>query len=608
MSDIIHLLPDSVANQIAAGEVIQRPASVVKELVENALDADSTEITVVIKDAGKQLIQIIDNGKGMSETDARMSFERHATSKISKAEELFSLRSMGFRGEALASIAAIAHVELKTKQRGSELGTHLVINGSEIIKQEVVNCSEGCNFAVRNLFFNVPARRKFLKKNTTEFGHILNEFRKTALTRPDVNFTLIEDDVVVYKLITGSYLQRIANLFGKSIQQSLVPVNTKSSIINISGFIGKPETARNKQSENFFFVNNRFMKHAYFNKAVLSAYDQIIAKDSAPVYFLYFDIAPESIDINIHPQKTEINFENAQMIFQILRSSIKESLGKYNIVPSIDFDREGAFEISYLSQNTLIKQPEITLNPNYNPFNTETKHNSQSTENFHKTQREKDNLGNWAELLSTFENPGEKLPIQKTIQADNSLFTSNYVQLKNKYIVTPVKSGLMLIDQKRAHERILYERFRNEMKSKTSCSQQTLYPVSLELEPNEFSLIYELQNQIREAGFDIGTLGKSTIVVSGIPSYLTGSDPEELVRSLIENIKSEEGNISNNVQEFIACVVSKSASIKYGQKLSSPEINQLIESLFSCSSPNFSPSGKIIISILNTDEIEKKFK
>ncbi len=608
MSDIIHLLPDSVANQIAAGEVIQRPASVVKELVENALDADSTEITVVIKDAGKQLIQIIDNGKGMSETDARMSFERHATSKISKAEELFSLRSMGFRGEALASIAAIAHVELKTKQRGSELGTHLVINGSEIIKQEVVNCSEGCNFAVRNLFFNVPARRKFLKKNTTEFGHILNEFRKTALTRPDVNFTLIEDDVVVYKLITGSYLQRIANLFGKSIQQSLVPVNTKSSIINISGFIGKPETARNKQSENFFFVNNRFMKHAYFNKAVLSAYDQIIAKDSAPVYFLYFDIAPESIDINIHPQKTEINFENAQMIFQILRSSIKESLGKYNIVPSIDFDREGAFEISYLSQNTLIKQPEITLNPNYNPFDTETKHNSQSTENFHKTQQEKDNLGNWDELLSTFENPGEKLPIQKTIQADNSLFTSNYVQLKNKYIVTPVKSGLMLIDQKRAHERILYERFRNEMKSKTSCSQQTLYPVSLELEPNEFSLIYELQNQIREAGFDIGTLGKSTIVVSGIPSYLTGSDPEELVRSLIENIKSEEGNISNNVQEFIACVVSKSASIKYGQKLSSPEINQLIESLFSCSSPNFSPSGKIIISILNTDEIEKKFK
>jgi DNA mismatch repair protein MutL len=608
MSDIIHLLPDSVANQIAAGEVIQRPASVVKELIENSLDAGATEITVVVKDAGKMLIQVIDNGSGMSETDARMAFERHATSKISKAEDLFAIRSMGFRGEALASIAAVANVELRSKETGSELGISIVINGSEVLKQEAVNCAEGSNFSVRNLFFNIPARRKFLKKNSTELGHILNEFRKTALTRPDVAFSLIEDESTVYKLLPGTHLQRIAGLFGKTIQQNLVPVNTKSSIISISGFIGKPETARGKQTENFFFVNNRFMKHAYFNKAVLSAYDQIIPKDTVPAYFLYFEISPDAIDINIHPQKVEINFENSQMIFQIIRSSVKEALGKYNVVPSIDFDQEGAFEIPFLSKDTIIKQPEIKYNPDYNPFETSSGERTQLNSGNYVSQREKDNLGNWEDLLSSFENTHEKQDIQLKTENIENEFSNKYIQLKNKYIVTPVKSGLMLIDQKRAHERILYEHFRNEMKSETSYSQQTLYPVTIELQPNDFSLIFEMLNQIRAAGFDISVMGKSSVIISGIPSYLSDTDPEELFRNLLENIKSEEPDISNNMQDFIARVLSKSSSIQYGQKLSNTEINHIIESLFACSSPNFSPSGKTIITILNIEELEKKFK
>ncbi|NPA44524.1 MAG: DNA mismatch repair endonuclease MutL, partial [Chlorobi bacterium] len=481
MSDIIQLLPDAVANQIAAGEVIQRPASVVKELIENSIDAEAKNITVNIKDAGRTLIQIIDDGKGMSDTDARMAFERHATSKIREANDLFAIQSMGFRGEALASIAAVADVELKTKLHNEELGTYIHIKGSQIIKQETISCPEGSNFSVKNLFFNIPARRKFLKKDSTEFKHVVTEFKKVALANPEISFSLIHNEKIIFKLNKGNTKQRISEIFGKSIYKSLVPVESNTSILKISGFIGKPEIAKKRNEEQYFFVNKRFMKHPYFYKAIILAYDQILKPDIQPSFFLYFEINPSKIDINIHPAKIEINFDDSHGIFQLLRASIRQALGKYNVVPTIDFDTEGSVDIPYSGNDNLnFENPKISDFNDYNPFEN-TKKTNQKIQNtsYHKEKKEE----NWERLFESFEskiNTETSVPEQKQITETENNYKKIF-QLKNKYIVTPVKSGIMLISITRAHERILFEDLLNSVTNNNIVTQKTLYPIKIQL-------------------------------------------------------------------------------------------------------------------------------
>jgi len=611
MSDIIHLLPDSVANQIAAGEVIQRPASVIKELIENSIDSGADEIKIIIKDAGRTFIQVIDNGKGMSETDARMAFERHATSKISKAEDLFSIRTMGFRGEALASIAAIAQVELKTKQTGSELGTYIIINGSEIEKQETVTCQKGTIFTVKNLFYNIPARRKFLKANSTEFGHIETEFLKTALTQPNIAFTLIHNDTVIYTLHISNLRQRITSIFGKNFGQYLIPIEVNTSIINIVGYLGKPEIAKKTKSENYFFVNNRYMRHSYLHKAVSSAYEQIIPGDSSPVYFLYFDINPDKIDINIHPQKTEINFENTHEIFQILRTSVKEALGKFNIAPSIDFDQEGSIEIPSYSSSNIIKQPEIEINPYYNPF--DKIRNSSYNSNFKNHQNNNENIENWEDLYNGFEKNNKNDSLEE-IENEPNLFNENqnnlgkFIQIQNKYIVTPVKSGLMFIHQKRAKHRILYEKYLESIDNQQSVTQQLLYPENIEMSQSDFAIIETFIEDLKQVGFDISIFGKHSIIVNGIPSYLDKSNPTEIISSVLGEIKTYGKDLKIGSKEKIALILAKSSTAKFFEKLNSEEMSYITDNLFACKMPNFSPDGKTIISIIGIEEIEKKFK
>jgi len=619
MSDIIQLLPDAIANQIAAGEVIQRPASVVKELVENAVDAGATEITVNIKDAGKTLIQIIDNGKGMSETDARMAFERHATSKIRKAEDLFKIDTMGFRGEALASIAAVATAELKTCAANSEIGVHLIISGSEIEKQEVISCPKGSNFSVRNLFFNIPARRKFLKKDATEFSHIVSEFQKTALTHPEICFTLIHNSSTIFKLQICGLRQRITDIFGKQINKQLVSVNSETSILNIYGFIGRPESAKKKRGEQYFFVNKRYMKHPYFHKAITLAYEELLRPGYSPPYFLYFDIAPDKIDINIHPQKTEIKFTGEPEIFQLIRASIKQTLGKFNIVDSIDFDQEGAIHIPYLHKDTQVVEPEIPVDSSFNPFEEEekvaVKYGAANYGNFErfsrsKTSREKQNNRNWENLYSGFEKESGggafiPEPEQQEIQPKEN-YHGKFFQLRNKYIVTSVKSGLMLIDQKRAHERILFEEFTKAIQDKAVPSQQTLYPENIELSASDFALISNKINDLKEIGFDVSIFGKQSVVVNGTPGFIDNTDIKELITNLIQNLRQQTDAVEDTKEE-IAKIMAKASASGYGRSLLPEEIRSITDKLFACQMPNFSPSGKTVISIISFNEIEKLF-
>ncbi len=606
MSDIIQLLPDSVANQIAAGEVIQRPASVVKELMENAIDAESDTITVNIKDAGKTLIQIIDDGKGMSETDARMAFERHATSKISNANDLFAIGTMGFRGEALASIAAVADVELRTKIPENELGTYIHIKGTAIQKQEPVSCSPGANFSIKNLFFNIPARRKFLKKNVTEFNYIKNEFQKVALAYPEIGFSLIHNDNTVYKLRGGSLRQRIIEIFGKNINQYLVPVNSETSILKIYGFIGKPEIARRSKKEQFFYVNNRFMKHPYFYKAVLSAYEQIIDPSTLPVFFLYFEISPDKIDINIHPAKTEINFEDSRGIFQILRATVREALGKFNVVPSIDFDREGEIEMPYINENAEYNAPEVSYDPTYNPFeqNSNTYSNKSTNKNY------KDNIDNWEKLYEGFENENmqeNSFPEQKTIDDNEETGFVKVFQMKNKYIVTPVKSGLMIINPKRAHERILFERFMSMSRTDSISSQKVLYPQIIELNLNDLELISQVLDDLGQIGFEITISNDENLQITGIPAHLTDLNQKDLIERILINLKDDGQNIIDNAKERLSEITAKAASVNYGRKFTSEEMKNVIDNLFACQMPNFTPSGRTIISIIKYEDIEKLF-
>ena len=616
MADIIQLLPDSVANQIAAGEVIQRPASVVKELVENAIDAGASQVTVNIKDAGRTLIQIIDNGCGMSDTDARMSFERHATSKIRSANDIFAIRTMGFRGEALASIAAIADVELRTKEHDKELGTFIHISGSEVISQEPVSCDNGTNFQVKNLFFNVPARRKFLKSNPAELKHIINEIQRIALANPEIALSLHHNGSVVYELNSSNKRVRIVSMFGKSINQNLIPIDTETTLVKISGFIGQPKYSRKTFGEQFFFVNKRFMKHPFFHKAILLAYEKILPPDSIPSYFIYFDLNPADIDVNIHPTKTEIKFENESAIWQILQASVREALGKFNIVPSIDFDQAGSIDIPMpLHHFDEVSIPEIKVDPTYNPFEPRpvSKNYSGSANTFQQKPAERPDVTNWQSLYKGLENQTEinpeipdREPVQIRIEEQQTSRSS--IQFKNKYILTPVKSGLMVIDQKRAHERILYERLLQVLENHEVASQQQLFPETFELNASDATLLASILPDLRALGFDIREFGKHTFIINGTPGVLNTSTPVEIIECLLEEYKNSPVNLQEKARETVAISLAQASAIPYGQTLKPNEVNELIDNLFACQTPNFSPKGKKVLAIIPIDDFEKILK
>ncbi len=612
MSDIIQLLPDSVANQIAAGEVIQRPASVVKELVENALDAGADEITVHVKDAGKTLIQIVDNGCGMSPTDARMAFERHATSKISTANDLFRIRTMGFRGEALASIAAISDVELRTKKVEDEVGTFIHILGSEVKTQEPAACGNGASFIIKNLFFNVPARRKFLKGNTTELKQVIWEIQRIAIPNPAVKLSLFHNNSLVYELPKTNHRKRIVDLFGKAINQSLVQVNGETSLLNIFGFVGQPKFARKTIGEQFFFVNGRFIRHPYFHKAVMQAYQQLLPPDAFPSYFLFLETDPANIDINVHPTKTEIKFENDRDIWQIIHAAVRESLGKHNVVPSIDFDQSGSIDIPIpLKSADSIPFPEIQINRDYNPFDSAK---TGTAGNFGRSQAVKRNLEHWEDLYN-----GAQLKLKPVDDFDSgkeAIFTQptgqfsgkKNLQLKQKYILTPVKSGLMVIDQKRAHERILFEKFMEVLKSDSVASQQLLFPQTIELNPADAAILQDILPELLSLGFDIREFGKDTFIISGTPGVLDVSTPELIVEKLLEEYKNSPVDARSKAREQIAISLSKASSLGYGVDLKQEEIDHLIDNLFACSTPNFSPDGKKVLTIISISDFEKSFK
>ena len=616
MADIIQLLPDSVANQIAAGEVIQRPASVVKELVENAIDAGATQIKVNIKDAGRTLIQIIDNGSGMSDTDARMAFERHATSKIKTANDIFAIRTMGFRGEALASIAAISEVELRTKEHDHDLGTFIHISGSNLITQEPVSCDNGTNFQIKNLFFNVPARRKFLKSNPAELKHIINEIQRIALANPEISLSLHHNGSAIYELAGSNKRVRVVSIFGKNINQSLIPLDTETTLVKISGFIGQPKYARKTFGEQFFFVNKRYMKHPFFHRAIMQAYEKILPPDAIPSYFISFDLDPAEIDVNIHPTKTEIKFENESMIWQILQASVREALGKFNIVPSIDFDQAGSVEIPMARHNfDEVSMPEIKVNPSYNPFETQTpsKSHSGTGSSFSSRPIERPNPTNWQSLYKGLEpdfgtkreNQDEE-PVQFRIEEQQT--TKSSVQFKNKYILTPVKSGLMVIDQKRAHERILYERLMQVLENNEVASQQQLFPETFELNASDATLLTSILPDLRALGFDIRDFGKNSFIVNGTPGVLNTSSPIEIIESLLEDYKNSPVNLQEKARETVAISLAQASAIPYGQALKPGEISELIDNLFACQTPNFSPKGKKILSIMPLEDFEKLLK
>ncbi len=611
MSDIIQLLPDSVANQIAAGEVIQRPASVVKELVENSLDAGASEIVIHIKDAGKTLIQITDNGCGMSPTDARMAFERHATSKISSANDLFCIRTMGFRGEALASVAAIADVELRTKKTEDEVGTFIHVVGSEVKTQEPVGCNDGTGFMVKNLFFNVPARRKFLKSNSTELKHIIWEIQRIALPNPEIKITLFHNNSLLYNLPKVNHRKRIVDLFGKSMNQSLIVVNEETSLVNIKGYIGQPRFARKTIGEQFFFVNGRFMRHPYFNKAIMQAYQQLLPPDSFPSYFLFLETDPSKIDINVHPTKTEIKFENEREIWQIIHAAVRESLGKNSVVPSIDFDQSGNIDIPVPQKSVEnIAYPEIQINPEYNPFESGRSVSAAKGNN----KGERSNLNHWEDLYK-----GTQLkikPVEKEPDVDEGdLFQGfteqfsgkKFLQLKQKYILTPVKSGLMIIDQKRAHERILFEQFMEVLKSESVASQQQLFPQTIELNPADAEVLKDILEDLHALGFDIREFDTNTFIINGTPGMLDVSSPVMIIERLLEEYKNSPVDARLKVKEKIALSLAKASAIDYGTDISQEQIDQLIDNLFACATPNFSPDGKRVLTIFPTSDIEKSF-
>ena len=627
MSDIIHLLPDSVANQIAAGEVIQRPASVIKELVENAIDAEACNIHVLVTDAGKTCIQVIDDGKGMSETDARLSFERHATSKIREASDLFALRTMGFRGEALASIAAVAQVELKTRLEAEELGTKLAIAGSKVESQEAVSCPKGSNFSIKNLFFNIPARRKFLKANSTELSNILTEFERIALVHPEVAFSLYSNDSELFNLPVSSLRQRILAVFGKKLNQQLLSVDVNTTMIKISGYVAKPETARKKGAHQYFFVNGRYMRHPYFHKAVMDAYEQLIPIGEQISYFLYFEVDPANIDVNIHPTKTEIKFENEQAIWQIISAAVKESLGKFNAVPSIDFDTEDMPDIPAFEQNLPPEPPRVQYNSDFNPFKTSSSGSGGGVTGYSRQKVEWEDLYGGLEKASKMNRPVINEPeaepdyfspaepeapavVPSTLYANESIVEKGnlHLQFKGRFILTSVKSGLMLIDQHRAHIRVLFDRYMMQIRQKQGMSQGVLFPEILQLPVSEVAVLQSIMDDLSAVGFELSDLGGGSYAINGIPAGIEGLNPVELVRSMLHTAMEKGNDVKEEVQSILALTLSRAAAIVYGQVLSNEEMVNLVDNLFACVAPNYTPDGKVVLSTIKEEEIEKLFR
>ena len=616
MTDIIKLLPDSVANQIAAGEVVQRPASALKELIENAIDSGADKIQILIKDAGKSLIQVIDNGCGMSPTDARMCFERHATSKIRKAEDLFAIRTMGFRGEAMASIAAIAQVELKTRRLEDELGTFVCIEGSEIISQEPVSTMPGSSISVKNLFYNTPARRNFLKGNPVEMRHLNDEFQRVALANPDIFFTLHQDAIEVFHLPKGSLRQRITHLFGNAYNQKLVPVEETTSIIELKGYIGKPEFAKKTRGEQFFFVNNRFIKDPYLNHAVMNAFEEVLSADSYPLYVLFIEIDPSKIDINVHPTKTEIKYQDEKSIYAIIRSAVKRSLGRYNISPTLDFNQETGFS-QMISPKAFedIVPPAIAFNPDFNPFSSEKK--EREIPFLRNSQQERKTLTkNWGSLYEIVQpeaqQSGLELDGNQQVEIGKQVFKSigkQLFQLHNRFIISQIKSGFMLIDQQAAHERILFERFLEHLESRQGASQQSLFPQTVTLNTVDFELVKELLTDIQSLGFQIREFGKNTMIIEGVPADIGKNISElEILEHLLEGFKNNQSALKLNKRDSLARALARNTSIKSGQILSSEEMNLLIDELFACEMPNTSLSGKPVISTFTLEELLQRFE
>ena len=599
--DIIHLLPDSVANQIAAGEVVQRPASVIKELMENAVDAGASIIDVLVQDAGRTSIQVIDDGKGMTETDARMAFERHATSKIAKAEDLFTLQTMGFRGEALPSIAAVSQVKLTTRTAEQELGVQLCLEGSKVVSQEVCSCPVGANFEVSNLFFNVPARRKFLKSNQTELNNIIQDFERIALVNPSVSFTLSSNGNQLMQLPAGGSLQRIVGIFGKKLGEQLLPLQVETSLVKISGFVGKPEAARKKGASQFLFVNGRFMRHPRFHYAVMEAFSHLIPDGDQVPYFIYFEVDPANIDVNIHPTKTEIKFENETEIWSIVLAGVRDALGKFNAVPTIDFDVEGRPDIPTYDARGLgdVKVPRVQVNPTYNPFSS---HNENR-----KPTRQWEKLYEQAAASQT----NQSVPNTQNVQSSQNLFqeememSSQHYQYKGQYILTAVQSGLMMVDQRRAHIRILYERYMKQMQEHNAATQGLLFPELLELSPSDAALLTGILDDVRALGFDITSLGGSSFSIVGAPSGQ--SNPVAVVQQMVESVKQQDGAHADALHHQLALVLARHNAIEIGEVLTPVQMETLIGDLFQCDNPNLSPSGKTIITILQQEQIDKMF-
>lgn len=642
MSSVIRLLPDHVANQIAAGEVVQRPASVVKELLENAVDAGATAVKLVIKDAGKTLIQVIDDGKGMNEIDARMCFERHATSKISIAEDLFQLQTKGFRGEALASIAAIAHVELKSKEHTAELGTHVIIEGSKIVSQEIVVAPSGTSFSVKNLFFNIPARRNFLKSDQVELRHVIDEFERVALAHNNIQFTFINNGSEMFNLPASNFRQRIVNVFGGKTNEKLVPVQETTEIIEVHGFVAKPEFAKKSRGEQFFFVNDRFIKSGYLHHAVTAAFEGLLKDGTHPSYFLYLTLPPNSIDINIHPTKTEIKFDDEQALYAILRATIKHSLGQFNVSPVLDFQKDGDLEVPYSYEGTKSLEPTVEVDAFFNPFESmksggnlanqmgsgfnpfesiKPKTSSSSFQSNASFQDRKHKSGGWETLYEGISDAKEMILTSANHQIDEeiitgSLFDDDTIQAANKqqsyqfqkkYIISPIKSGMIIIDQRRAHQRILYEHYIHSFTVKQNASQQLLFPLSLYYSVYEMELLQSIHNELVQMGFLFDEISNEKIVILGIPVSITESEVSIVLEDLLNDLQDSVPNDVVVLHDRIAKSLAQSLAVKTGTYLSDKEQGNIVNSLFGCEDSQTSPFGKTTFITMKVEDIDKKF-
>lgn len=618
MSDVIQLLPDHVANQIAAGEVVQRPASVIKELLENSIDANASRIQVVIKDAGKTLVQVIDDGGGMSHTDARMCFERHATSKIKLADDLFSLKTKGFRGEALASIAAIAHVELKTKGAEDEVGTCIKIEGSEVSSQEACVTPQGTCISVKNLFYNIPARRNFLKSDNVETRHIIDEFQRVALAHPGISFSLTHNGNELFQLPPTNNRQRITNIFGGKTNEKLVPVEEDTEIVKISGFVGKPEFAKKSRGEQFFFVNNRFIKSPYLNHAVVASFEGLLKDKSYPSYFLYLEVDPKSIDINIHPTKTEIKFDDEHALYAILKSAIKHSLGQFNVAPILDFERDSELDTPYDYQNKEASMPQIEVDKDFNPFQSEQAAKAKYTGGGGGSYRS-EKPAQWESLYSGMQSDTETEVDVKQIEFESEEVTGNLFgareeeaekstfQLQKKFIVSTLKTGLLVIDQHRAHTRILYEELLKNITVSAAVSQQLLFPLRLQFNNHEIAMLKELKESLEQTGFIFSEIKKDELEITGIPTLISESEVQIMLEKLLADFENDLPDNGFSQTDLLAKSLANSMAVRSGTLLNSTEQQHIVNRLFACKEPSLSPFNKTVFIKLSVDELDKKF-